>query len=72
MRNPERIIVIAADDITKLRRIDVERVLDNCDDEELRPTAAYITTHRPDLAAKVEQELDYQDEERRAAVSTIF
>jgi hypothetical protein len=44
----------------------VERVFDNCTDEELHPTATYITGKRPDLAAKVKQELDYQLEERRA------
>jgi hypothetical protein len=66
MRDSEYIIKIAADSVTKLRRIDVERVFDNCTDEELHPTATYITGKRPDLAAKVKQELDYQLEERRA------
>ena len=67
MRNPSFIIKIAADDITKLRRSDVERVLENCSDEELQPTARYIKASRSDLAAKVEQELDFQLEERRQA-----
>ena len=67
MRAPEYILKIAADSIAQLRRSDVERVFDNCSDEELEPTAKYITAHRPDLAAKIEQELDYQLDERRAA-----
>ena len=65
MRNPSFIIKIAADDVSKLRRSDVERVFDTCTDEELQPTAAYIRASRTDLAAKVEQELDFQLEERR-------
>ena len=67
MRTPHFIIQIAADSVQQLRRVDVTRVFDTCTDEELKPTADYIITNRPDLAAKVEQELDYQDEERRAA-----
>ena len=72
MRNPDFIIKIAADDITKLRRSDVERVFDNCSDEELSPTAVWIVQQRPDLAGKVEEELNYQDEERLASVKTIL
>jgi hypothetical protein len=66
MRDPEYILKIAADSVAKLRGIDLDRVLFNCSDEELPVTAKYITDHRPDLAAKVEQEVDYQLEERRA------
>ncbi len=65
MRNPNFIIKTAAESVTQLRRIDVERVLDNCTSEELQPTAAWITEQRPDLAAKVEKELNYQTEERQ-------
>lgn len=67
MRKPDYIIKIAADSVEKLRRSDIERVLENCSDEELQPTADYILAHRPDYASKIEQELDYQLEERRAA-----
>ena len=67
MRNPDFIIKIAADSIAQLRRSDIERVFDTCTDEELQPLANYITANRPDLAGKVEEELDYQLEERRAA-----
>ena len=66
MRQPDFIIKIAADSVAQLRRSDVERVMENCSDEELQPTAKWIVEHRPDLKPKVEQELDYQDEERRA------
>jgi hypothetical protein len=67
MRDSEYIIKIAADSVAKLRRSDVERVFDNCTDEELQPTATYITGNRPDLATKVKQELDYQLGERKGA-----
>jgi hypothetical protein len=66
-RNPEFIIKIAADSVQQLRRSDVERVFDTCTDEELKQTANYIRSARPDLAPKVEQELDYQLDERRQA-----
>ena len=66
MRDPAYILKIAADSVAQLRRSDVERVMENCTDEELSVLAAYVTANRPDLAAKVEQELEYQDEERRA------
>lgn len=72
MRQPEFILKIAADSVAQLRRADVERIFDNCSDEELPITARYIATHRPDLAAKVEQEVDYQLEERGAAERTAF
>jgi hypothetical protein len=64
MRQPDFIIKIAADSIAQLRRSDVERVLENCSDEELQPTAKWIVENRPDLAAKVEDETAYQDEQR--------
>jgi len=67
MRNPDYIIKIAADSVEQLRRSDIERIFDTCTDEELEPTAEYITATRPEFAAKIEQELDYQLEERRAA-----
>jgi hypothetical protein len=57
MRNPEYIIKIAADDISKLRRVDVFRVLDNCSDEELKSTAEHIKAKRPDLAIEVTSSL---------------
>lgn len=66
MRTPDFIIKIAADSVKQLRRSDVERIFDTCTDEEMEPTAKYITAARPDLAAKVEQELDYQLDERRS------
>jgi hypothetical protein len=67
MRNPDFIIKIAADSVERLRRSDVERVLENCSDEELEPTAGYIIENRRELEEKVIQELDYQLEERRGA-----
>ena len=72
MRQPDFIIKIAADSVAQLRRSDVERVFDTCTDEELQPTATYIMQHRPDLDAKVAEELDYQFETRRETVSTIL
>lgn len=67
MRSPDFIIQIAADSVAKLRGIDLDRVLFNCSDEELEPTAAYIAVNRADLAAKVGEELDFQLGERRDA-----
>ena len=64
MRKPDFIFKIAADSIGQLRRSDVERVLDNCSDEELQPTAAWIVQQRPDLAARVQDELVCQEAER--------
>jgi hypothetical protein len=72
MRKPDYIIKIAADSVDKLRRSDIERVLENCSDEELQPTTDYILAHRPDYAAKIEAELDYQFETRRETVSTTL
>ena len=51
---PHYILQIAADDITKLRRIDVFRVLENCSPDELSRTANYITANRPDLKTEVD------------------
>lgn len=62
-RDPAFIIKIAADSVQQLRRSDVERVFDTCSEDELPPTA-----ERPDLAAKVEQELAFQREERHPPV----
>jgi hypothetical protein len=53
-RAPLYILKIAADDIIKLRRLDVFRVLENCSPDELSRTANYITDNRPDLKAEVE------------------
>jgi len=66
MRAPHFIIQIAADSVQRLRSVDLARVFDTCTDEELKPTADYILANRPELAAKVETELDYQNQERRA------
>jgi hypothetical protein len=65
MRKPEYIIKIAADDISKLRRVDVFRVLDNCSDEELNATAEHIKTNRPDLAIEVTSSLGDISADRR-------
>ncbi len=64
MRKPDFIIKIAADSVARLRSIDLDRVLDNCSDEELEPTVAYIMANRPDLDAKLAVELDYQQAHR--------
>ena len=53
MRTPDYIIKIAADSVAKLRRVDVYRVIDNCSDEERKPTARYIVVNRPELSAEV-------------------
>ncbi|RZU28962.1 hypothetical protein BDD14_6548 [Edaphobacter modestus] len=49
MRIPECIIKIkiAADDITKLRKVDVFRVLDSCNVYERKAVSEYITSNRP-------------------------
>jgi len=47
-----------------LRRSDVERVLENCSDVELGPTAKWIVENRADLAVKVEDEVAYQEAQR--------
>jgi hypothetical protein len=65
MRQPDFIIKIAADSVEKLRRSDVERVLENCSDEELEPTCAWILANREDLSGKIREELYYQLTERR-------
>jgi hypothetical protein len=65
MRNPEYIIKIAADDISKLRRVDVFRVLENCSDEELNATAEHIKTKRPDLELEVSSSLSDISAERQ-------
>ena len=72
MRTPDYIIKIAADSVSQLRRSDVERVLENCADDELQPTADHIAANRPELAAKVSEELDYQRQGRGDSISTIF
>lgn len=53
MRKPEYIIKIAADSIQQLRRIDVDRVLDNCSDEERKPTVLAILAAHPDYAGEI-------------------
>lgn len=53
MRSPDFIIKIAADSIAQLRGVDVARVLDDCSDEERKPTARYIVAHRLDLAGEI-------------------
>ena len=53
-RQPQYILKIAADDITKLRRIDVFRVLENCSPDELSNTENFITANRPELKAEVD------------------
>ena len=47
MRTPQYIIKIAADDVTRLRKIDVFRVLENCRGEEVQKTAHFIGVNRP-------------------------
>lgn len=64
LRSPDFIIKIAADSIDRLRRSDVERVLENCSDVELGPTAKWIVENRADLAVKVEDEVAYQEAQR--------
>jgi len=50
MRTPQYIIKIAADDVTRLRKIDVFRVLENCRGEEVQKTAHFIRVNRPELS----------------------
>jgi hypothetical protein len=68
MRTPEYIVKIAADDISKLRQVDVFRVLDNCSDEELKTTAEHIKTNRPDLAIEVTNSLSDISAERHISL----
>lgn len=56
-RTPQYIIQIAADDITRLRRTDVFRVLEGCTEGELRKTAHFSRVNRPDLADEVDSSL---------------
>jgi hypothetical protein len=67
MRTPFFIIQIAADNAARIRAIDLDRILSNCSDEELEPTAEWIKAQRPDLTPQLLKELGYQYEERRPA-----
>ena len=55
----EQMIQVAADNVQKLRLIDVWRVLDSCPlshsniNMTCRKVATYIKRHRPDLAEEV-------------------
>ncbi len=51
-------IKVAADDVTKLRRADVFRVLDWTPAENRQVVAEYIKKERPDLAGEVFDVLD--------------
>ena len=53
MRTPQNIIKIAADDVTRLRKIDVFRVLESCRGEEVQKTAHFIRVNRPELSDEV-------------------
>ena len=53
VRTPQSIIKIAADDVTELRKVDVFRVLENCDADELQRTAHFIKVNRPELVDEV-------------------
>lgn len=55
----ERFVLISADDISKLRKIDVERVLEQGAVKEFRQAFAdWIKAKRPDLASEVDDVMD--------------
>jgi hypothetical protein len=53
--DPAQAVKIAADDITKLRKTDVFRVLEQTPAAHLNKVVAYIKSKRPDLAAEVDE-----------------
>ena len=53
MRTPQYIVKIAAEDVTRLRKIDVFRVLENRRGEEVQKTAHFIRVNRPELSDEV-------------------
>jgi len=57
MRKLDFIVKIAADSIEQLRRIDVDRVLYDCTDEERKPFARYILAHHPNYAGAINASL---------------
>lgn len=57
----EHYIKIAADSIEKLRKSDVDRVLDECGKAMRAKVAAYIKAKRPDLADEVDDILSDLD-----------
>jgi hypothetical protein len=53
MRTPQYIIKIAAEDVSRLRKIDVFRVLENCRGEEVQKTAHFIRVNRPNFRMRL-------------------
>lgn len=53
--DPAKFITIAADDITKLRKPDVYRVIDSAPIDAMEMLAQYIKDNRPDLADEVDE-----------------
>jgi hypothetical protein len=73
MRTPQYIIKIAADDVTRLRKIDVFRVLENCRGEEVQKTAHFIRVNRPELSDEVVsclQDIQAQEVVLRPVIAT--
>ena len=53
--NPAQAILIAADNITKLRKQDVFRVLEQTPTANINSVVVYIKSKRPDLATEVDE-----------------
>lgn len=56
--DPAQFIKIAADDISKLRKCDVFRLLDECGSDNIDAMVDYIRANRPDYADEVQQCLE--------------
>jgi hypothetical protein len=65
----ENHITIAADDVSKLRKQDVYRVLDNAPNDKRGYLESWIQKQRPDLSQQVNEDSQEIDEERANAKS---
>lgn len=65
MFNPEQAIKVSADDVTKLRRMDVFRVLDWTPPEHRQAVADHINDNREDLKKEVEEVIVALSEESK-------
>ncbi len=56
--NPDTAIAIVADDVSRIRRVDVFRLFDWCDPAERSTLANYVRSERPDLSAEIDSVLE--------------